>query len=153
MAPRENDFKYVLVLKDDHSGLVWIKPTKKTDADTAAHHLIEWFALFGVVTQWVSDRGTHFKNELVRLLRDAYKANHHFTLAYCPWSNGTVEVMNRELLGATRALLSEFQLSRHCWPSVVPIVQSALNNSKLKRLGNRCPLTVFKKLLADSPLT
>jgi len=153
MSPAEDDLKYVLVLKDDHSGYVMLRATKTTDAETAATHLIEWFAQFGVVTQWISDRGTHFKNELVRLLSERYKANHHFTLAYCPWSNGTVEVVNRELLRASRALLSEFQLPQRCWPNVLPMVQSALNNAKVQRLGNRCPQTVFTSRSQDSPLT
>eukprot|EP00171_Calliarthron_tuberculosum_P022775 IDg22775t1 len=118
-----------------------------------AEELIRWFAAFGVVEQWVSDRGTHFKNQLIRLLRESLKSEHHFTLAYCPWSNGTVEVVCRELLRATRALLSEFQLPQKCWPSVLPLVQSALNNSVLERLGNRCPLTAFTGLPQDSPLT
>ena len=141
------------MLKDDHSGLVWLKPTEKTDAYTAAHYRIEWFSLFGFVTQWVSDRGTHFRNELVSLLPDIYKVNHYYTLAYSPWSNGTVEVVNKELFRATRALLSEFQLSQLYWPSALHIVHSDLNNSKLQRLGNRCPLTIFTQLPADSPLT
>lgn len=129
------------------------EPTKNTDAITATKYLTEWFAAFGVVTQWVSDRGSHFKNELVDLLRESLKANHRFTIAYCPSSNGTVEVVNRELLRATRALLSEFQLSYSLWPSVLPIVQSELNKLRVRRLDNRCPLEVFKPLPHNSPLT
>lgn len=48
------------------------------------------------------------------------KSSHHFTLAYCSWSNGTVEVVFRELLRSTRAILSEFQILSHHWPSIFP---------------------------------
>lgn len=84
-------------------------------------------------------------------VKNQVKASHHFTLAYCPWSNGTVEVVCRELLRACRAILSEFQLPHTAWPSIMPVVQSALNNTTLDRLGNRCPLTVFTGHAQDTP--
>lgn len=153
MSKGENGFEYVLIMKDDHSSYVWLTPTKETTAEVTAEVLIKWFASFGVVNHWVSDRGTHFKNELVRIIREETNSSHHFTLAYCPWSNGTVEVVCREMLRATRALLSEFQLPHNAWPSILPVVQSALNNTILKRLANRCPLTAFTGLPQDTPLS
>lgn len=152
MSQGEDNSRYVLVLKDDHSGYVWLLPAEVADAETTATALIKWFSVFGVVSDWVSDRGSHFKNELVRQISEVLKSSHHFTLAYCPWSNGTVEVVCRELLRASRALLSEFQLPQHYWPSVMPLVQLALNSSNLDRLGNRCPLEVFTSLKPTTPL-
>eukprot|EP00171_Calliarthron_tuberculosum_P012252 IDg12252t1 len=152
MAPGVDNQRYILILNDDHSGYVWLVPTSETDAATVADALLKWFASFGVVRTWVSDRGSHFKNQLIQLLQESMKSHHHFTLAYCPWSNGTVEVVCRELLHATRALLSEFQLPSRSWPTVLPVVQSALNSALLPRLGNQCPLTAFTGLQQESPL-
>ncbi len=59
---------YVLILKDDLSGYVWLVATADADAESVAEALLKWFAAFGVASKWVSDRGTHFKNELVRIL-------------------------------------------------------------------------------------
>lgn len=112
---------------------------------------IHWFTTFGAVQQWVSDCGSHVKNELVRLLREKVMSSHYFTLAYCPWLNGAVEVACREQLRSTRALLSEFQLDQSCLPSVLPIIQSALNSTVLELLGNRSLLTVLTGLPQDSP--
>jgi len=92
---------YVLILKDDFSSYVWLKPCKAADAEATAVCLIEWFSAFGTVVQWVSDSGSHFKNDLVGELREKLHCSHHFTLAYCPWSNGTVEVVCGELCGRT----------------------------------------------------
>lgn len=152
MSTGDNGVTYVLVLKDDFSGFVWLVSCKEANSEATADALISWFSSFGVVTQWVSDQGTHFKNQLVKLLCQKLKSRHHFTLAYCPWSNGTVEVVCRELIRTTRALLSEFQLPRSAWPDVLPLVQFALNNTKLPRLSNQCPLTVFTGLPQSSPL-
>eukprot|EP00171_Calliarthron_tuberculosum_P021396 IDg21396t1 len=73
MMPGVKDMRYVLILKDDFSGYVWLLPTMDTDAETAAEALLNWFASFGVVYQWISDRGSHFKNRIMRLLKEAIK--------------------------------------------------------------------------------
>ncbi|EGZ27480.1 hypothetical protein PHYSODRAFT_293359 [Phytophthora sojae] len=39
---------------------------------------------------WISDRGTHFKNHLIDLLRARYGTHHHFTTAYCPCGAGSL---------------------------------------------------------------
>lgn len=152
MCPGIDELNYVLILKDDLSGYTWLIATSDTTAATVADALLKWFSSFGIVRTWVSDRGSHFKNQLIQLIKESIRGSHHFTLAYCPWSNGTVEVVCRELLRSTRAILSEFQIPSHNWPSVLPLVQSALNNTILHRLGNRCPLTVFTGLPQDTPL-
>lgn len=77
---------------------------------------------------------------------------HHFSLPYFPWSNGTVEVVCRELSRTTRALLSELKRSQDKWPILFPILQRALNNKNLRRLGNRSPLTVLTGLPCSSKL-
>jgi hypothetical protein len=146
------DMKYVLILKDDLSSFVRLVPTSTADAETTADALISWFSDFGVVKTWVSDRGSHLKNEVVRSLREKTRGLHHFTLAYCPWSNGTVERVCRELLRATRALLSEFKLPPEAWPSVLPMVQAGLNNAASVRMQGKCPKEVFLGLPPDSPL-
>lgn len=69
-----------------------------------------------------------------------------------PKSNGTVESVCKEVLRSTRALLSEFLLKPNEWPRVLCIVQSILNHSKRRSLGDRAPVTVFTGLLADNPL-
>lgn len=103
--------------------------------------------------QWVSDQGTHFKNQVIDELAKAVGANHHFMTAYCPWANGTVEVVNRLLLKCMRALLSERRLSPAKWESIVGMVQAALNQQPSDKLGGRAPVTAFMGLLATTPLS
>lgn len=85
-------------------------------------------------------------------MQESLRVSHHLKLAYCPCSNGTVEVVCRELLRATRELLSEFQMDQKCLPSVLPLVQSTLNSAPLKRLVNSCSLTAFTGLQQGTPL-
>lgn len=138
MSPGEGGHLYVLILKDDHSGYVWFEPKEEAEAETTDNKLIRWFSTFGPVRSSISERGSHFKLELLKTLRKYVFASHHYILAYCPWSNGSVE-----LLRATRAILSELQQNQS---TVILMVQYGLNNSSLERLGNRTPQSVFTSL-------
>jgi hypothetical protein len=89
---------------------------------------MRWFAVFGVVLLWISDRGSHFKNEVVQRVQKELKAKHHFTTANCPWSNGTIESACKQVIRAFRAVLSELKMHADEWPEVVNMVQSVLNN-------------------------
>ena len=143
---------YVLIIKDDCSSFIWLEPCESIDAETAAKTLLKWFSLFGVVSTWVSDRGSHFKNKVMERLNRQLHAHHHFTTPYCPQSNGTVETVCKEVLRAVRALLSEFRLKEKEWPEVLPLLQSILNHSVRPSLNNEAPITVFTGLPADNPL-
>jgi Integrase zinc binding domain len=111
---------YILVLKDDLSSYCRLIPSSAANAVTTAASLIDWFAPFGIVLDWVSDHGSPFRNVVVRLLREQNYSSHRFTLAYCPWSNGTVEVVNREILRILRALCSELKIPFREWPNLCP---------------------------------
>ncbi|KAG2830114.1 hypothetical protein PC129_g9257 [Phytophthora cactorum] len=66
-ASSTND-KYILVIKGDASKFVWFFAVPDATADTTYNCLMEWFAVFGVCLTWVSDQGTHFKNEVIQAL-------------------------------------------------------------------------------------
>lgn len=51
-----------------------------------------------------------------------------------------------------RALLSELGRSSKCWPTVLSVVQSVLNNGKLRKLGNVSLLTSLTSQKGDSSL-
>lgn len=53
MTPGENDFTYVLIIKDDLSGYVWLVPCEDADAISVAESLVQWFSTFGVAYKWV----------------------------------------------------------------------------------------------------
>jgi len=69
MGQSSSDLKYGLVLKDDFSGYVWLLPFSTCDAISTADGLSKWINTFTVMDWWCSDRGSHFKNQVVRLYR------------------------------------------------------------------------------------
>ena len=144
--------RYCFMEKDDASTFAKATPTVKANAAPAVTCLIDWFCTYGVCKIWVSDRGSHFKNILVDEMRRVFGSHHHFTLALCPWSNGTVEILNSIFVKLVRILLSEFKLRRTQWSIVVPIAISAINFYPSARLGGIAPVTGFTALPATHPL-
>jgi transposase InsO family protein len=127
-------------------------PCRTADAAATVDALMRWFAVFGVVLLRISDRGSHFKNEVVRRVRKELKAKHHFTMANCQWSNGTIESTRKQVIRAFRAVPSELRMDADEWPEVVSMVQRVLNNSSQTRLNKRTPMQVFTGHAKTTPL-
>lgn len=155
------NLQYVLIIRDDLSSYVWLWPTNSASGDAAAEVIATWIGQFGCFEWLVTDQGTHFKNTLFKGIMKETKAKHHFTTAYCPWSNGSVERVCQEVIRATKAVTHELLISPKHWPAVLECVQSILNQSPLRRLGLRdketpgvfrTPLEVFTTMKPNRPL-
>lgn len=51
-----------------------------------------------------------------------------------------------------RALSAEFKIPEVEWPTTVPAIQSIINNTPSRRLGNRAPITVHTGMKPGNPL-
>lgn len=161
MGPSSDNKLYIFIVRDDHSSYVWLFATEAANAEEVANYLTTWVSSFGGMEWIVTDQGSHIKNQLIAELSSQFHVQHHFTTAYSPWANGTVERVCREVLRACKALCSEWKLAPRDWPAVVESVQSVLNQSPLRRLGlrdknkkdvYRTPLEVFTGQLPGRPL-
>jgi Integrase zinc binding domain len=151
---RDGGYQYLLLVKDDLSEYLWLVPCRTADAAAAAtvDALIRCFTVFNVVLLWISDRDSHFKNEVVQPVQKELKANHHSTTANCPRSNGTIESACKQVIRAFCAVLSELKICADEWPEVVNMVQSVLNNSLSTRLNKRTLMQVFTGHAETTPL-
>lgn len=161
MGSSSSMMKYILVLRDDISGYTWLWPSIAANSETAAAALARWGSCFGSMKWLVTDQGSHFVNRVIKELTEELRIQHHFTTAYSPWANGTVERVCRETLRACKSLLSEWGLGPRDWPDVTESMQSILNQSPIKRLGRRggelagvfrTPLEVFTGIIPVRPL-
>ena len=147
-----HEYVYVLVIKDDFSGLVEVVPCESADAETTAEALI-WFKT-RYLTRWpehfISDQGSHFNNNLMRKLAQVVDTSHRFTPVYQPCANGTVEVVNKSLRRLLTQLLNDNQLGVHDWPYILPAVQSFLNDTPGS--NGFAPKQVFMGLSLFDPL-
>jgi hypothetical protein len=81
---RDGKYQCLLLLKDDLSCYLWLVPCRTDDAAATVNALMRWFAVFGVVLLWISDRGSHFKNEVVQRVQKELKAKHQFHYGELP---------------------------------------------------------------------
>jgi hypothetical protein len=58
-------YECILVLRDKYSKFVWLHPCVAANSQAIIEALLQWHALFGVAPTWVSDRGSHFLNEVM----------------------------------------------------------------------------------------
>lgn len=135
-------YSSIMVMKDAVSHYVVLRPVRTTTAAAAAEALLEWDSLFGLPEIWVSDTGSHFKNQLMNELAHIKGSHHQYTLAYCPWRNGSVERLNRDLLQVFRVMTLEFRIAQDQWPKIVVSVQANLNSTPLESLDNHTPMEV-----------
>ena len=68
---------------------------------------------------------------------------HHITLAYCPWANGSVEIVGRDILWTLRCLTSEFRAGLDEWDLVLPLVEMTINHRERGVLGDRSAIEVM----------
>lgn len=141
--PDENEPQYIHVAKDDMSSFVLLTPVRSPNAEGVVEALTKWGSLFTLPRIWVSDGGSHYQNKIMEGLREQLHVQHHITVAYAPWSNGTVESMMKQILRVFRAICSEFRYTFSHWKELVPVVQAALNLAPSQKLGMRSPAQVF----------
>ena len=84
MGASSEEYKYILVIKDNLSSYFWLVGCASADAETAAEALSKWITVFTAMDMWVSDQGSHFKNMLMRILASDFKIRHHYVTAYSP---------------------------------------------------------------------
>ena len=136
-------YRYVLVVKDDASGYVWLRATETCDSRAVVETLVDWCAVFGVFEMFNSDGGSHFTSKVVSELTERLGINHHIVTPYAPFANGTIERENSTVLNCLRAMLVELNADESEWPYLLPVVQLACNTLRRERLGWNTPLRVF----------
>ncbi|KAF1330768.1 hypothetical protein FI667_g4937, partial [Globisporangium splendens] len=144
---------YLLVLKDAATHYTQLVRCESPTAEVAAQAMLDWYSNFGLAKIWISDCGTHFKNKVIRELCTRLKAKQDFVLAYCPWRNGTVERVNRDIIQVLKVLILEYKINRRDWPHLLPLVQASLNHSQVASLAHKAPIELFTGLQCPSPLT
>ena len=147
----EHVYKYVLVIKDDFSGFVELVPCSNADSSHVVKALLYWYSRYGVSTMHVSDQGSHFKNNVVAELNRLMQTRHHFTHAYTPFANGTVEIVNKEIRRLFRVWSSEFRLPTTNWPNYLPLIQHVINFTR-STIHGYAPAYVFGGFESQQPL-
>ncbi|OWZ03679.1 hypothetical protein PHMEG_00024541 [Phytophthora megakarya] len=79
------------------------------------------------------------------------KCDQQFSVAYCPWINGSIERLNIDILQVFRTMILEYKLDHREWMSLISVVQGKLNHTALPYLAYKSPLELFTGLHPPSP--
>jgi hypothetical protein len=120
---------YIHVLVDDASGLCQLTSHNRCRADDMVAAMQQWFAIFRIVPNWMSDQGPHYKNQVTKWLCSIYGAVRHFAPAHCPGSNGTVEAMMRSIRKTLQAMRVEPRVADDAVAYLLPVVQRMLKHT------------------------
>ena len=127
-TPRGN--KYVLVITGYFTRHVSAIPLPNCTAETTAESLFnEYFCKFGVPETIVSDRGTHFQNQLMANMKLSIGYNHIYSTSYHPQSNGIVERFNSTFISQISKLQDD-ELNN--WDEYLQAVVFAYNSGSHK---------------------
>jgi hypothetical protein len=144
--------KYLLVLKDEATHFCELLPCVSPTSMVAVEAILAWHSRYGIPPLWISDQGSHFKNQVVDDVCRRMKSRQEFTVAYSPWLNGSIERLNRDLLQVLRVFCLEYRVDTHDWSYSVPMLQANLNHTPVPSLHNKAPIELFCGLPIPSPL-
>ena len=100
--------KYIIVAMDYFTKWPEAKPVKEANAKETARFIYEdIICRHGSPMKILSDRGSHFNNNMIKELMTRFKIKHGFSTSYHPQTNGLVERFNKTLCEALAKLQND----------------------------------------------
>ena len=155
IMPAERDaqhkYQWNLIMRDDLSGYIRITPAVVPDSLVTVDALMEWRAASRTPKILVTDMASYFMSNVMKEFTQRCNLDHHLTVAYGHYSNGSIEVINRNYLMLIRALISELHWNKTEWPWLNKNIEHTINHRPQTRLGGKAPVTVFTGQSPDNP--
>ncbi|KAJ1177910.1 hypothetical protein NDU88_003162 [Pleurodeles waltl] len=131
--PVHGGLRYVLVIVCIFSHWIEAYPTRRNDSLTVAKLLLrELIPRFGFPISLESDRGSHFNNEVIKLLCEALNIEQKLHCSYRPEASGLVEQMNGTLKSRMAKICASTNLK---WPDALPLVLMSMRNTPDRKTG------------------
>lgn len=132
---------YLLCIMDEFTRKVELIYSNQPTTDKMIEGLLLWRARYGLLDSFTvyTDQGSHFCNILMKTLQKYIAMSQRFSIAYSPWTNGSIESINHKILQIFRSLLSQYHLQFDDWPLLLPLVMHFINNRKNPKRFNLSP--------------
>ena len=160
--PPSHNKSYIHVIIDAFSHFVVTVPIKSNNAKTAIKTLLHhWIIKFGPPIYLVTDRESEYVNKEMAHLCTLMRIRHSPRTAYSPWTNGLVEVQNRNLGTHLRMFLHDtpkdwaFQVHMHaCAHNSQPLSELSISPHEIVfHTRPRIPITFDLNLNRDTSKT
>eukprot|EP00924_Labyrinthula_sp_SR-Ha-C_P010200 maker-scaffold_23-snap-gene-0.6-mRNA-1 protein AED:0.07 eAED:0.13 QI:0/0/0/1/0/0/3/0/1195 len=149
-----NQTGYILVLMDSCTRKLMLFHSEAPTAKAMADALLQWRSDLGFNDYFlvITDNGSHFSNHLLKALTKNLGFEQAFSVAYSPWTNGAVEVVNSAILRCIRSLTSQYRLHESEWPKLLTTISYIINNRPSERRLNKSPNELFLYYKLTTPL-
>ena len=87
-----------------------------------------------------SDGGTHFCNQVIKHLTEKRGWKHTVCTPHSKWANGVAERNIRTMKDILVQLCRDLDVPQNKWPTILPLVQGAMNRKKRASRGNMSPI-------------
>ncbi|GES76605.1 putative integrase core domain protein [Rhizophagus clarus] len=122
-----NGNRYIIVAMDYMTKWPEARPVSRATAEETSQFIYEnIICRHGCPAKLLSDRGTHFNNQMVEKLLEKFGIKHVFSTSYHPQTNGLVERFNRTLCES----LSKLVIQTNEWDRYIAPVLFAYRTSK-----------------------
>ena len=133
--PRDQGYRYLLVMRDAYTRWVELIPLQDKTAESVVSGVMGgWISRHGAMKELFTDQGKEFVNQSFQELGRKLAVGHQTTLAYHPQANGLVERTNRSILAYLRKHLE----GTNMWVELLPSLLHSLNTTWHSSL-NRTP--------------
>jgi len=143
-ATRSHGYKYVLVIMDEFSSFMILRPIRNKTSQTIYTELLDCFTTFDFPQFLLSDNGTEFLNNLIEKLLTIGSTTHHTTFPYSPTGNARNERSHRVIVETLRIVTNSTPTH---WFKYIRPIQYILNSRKSRKHG----LSPFQIMFLRSP--
>ncbi|KAE9522515.1 hypothetical protein AGLY_017080 [Aphis glycines] len=110
-----NNKKYVLVAACNNTKFIFTKAVESATAQSTINFIIQIISQWGCFRQFSSDRGTHFKNQIVNEVCENLGIKQILSTSYSPQTQGLVEKINYVLCNSIKNYIDDNNQSRRSY--------------------------------------
>jgi transposase InsO family protein len=139
------DGRYVLTLVDDFSRKTLLLAAERPASDYFLRIITMWKAMNGTTENVTicTDQGSHYCNQFVQAFKLVFPFVHKLSVKYDPWSNGSAENINKEVVKCFQMLMSQYLLGPDAWEEPIPLILYYINTKPIPSLNNMRPLDIL----------
>eukprot|EP00924_Labyrinthula_sp_SR-Ha-C_P011960 maker-scaffold_26-snap-gene-0.5-mRNA-1 protein AED:0.35 eAED:0.35 QI:0/0/0/1/0/0/2/0/319 len=100
----------------------------------------------------VTDNASHFSNQLLTELSRSFSYIQSLSIAYSPWTNGSIEVINSKILHYIKTIASDYGLTDTEWPSILETINYIMNNRPMVSRNNFTADELFLEVKAQESI-
>lgn len=129
----KNNNRYIVVAVDYFTKWPEAKAIKNANAIEVAEFIFEdIICRHGCPKKILTDRGSHFNNEMIKEITKKFNIRHNFSTPYHPQTNGLVERFNKTLCESLAKLEKEAEWDKNIAPVLFAYRNKKQESSKLK---------------------